>query len=205
MPGFAVYINDAPVVVVSTDGLDLLAVDVSGDRAGERFASLRVSGGAYPEDESSTYLTWIENRVLTAAETVSVRFLEQATNSQPGLTIEEMHPEASDWPSGPFKSPEDTIRELMKEPLLHEQIDICAIGPAQERISITTLPEEHGFGLSISWLSNHASTARVALHTYTLQSLIDKSGTNYHLKARMQCAQEVKIKVAPNNRMETDA
>jgi hypothetical protein len=93
----------------------------------------------------------------------------------------------------------------MKEPLLHEQIDICAIGPAQERISITTLPEEHGFGLSISWLSNHASTARVALHTYTLQSLIDKSGTNYHLKARMQCAQEVKIKVAPNNRMETDA
>jgi len=62
MAALAVALNDEPVVTVATDGIDILDVHVSGDCIGPELASLRVSGGAYPDGQPSTYLIWQDVR-----------------------------------------------------------------------------------------------------------------------------------------------
>jgi hypothetical protein len=199
MAALAVALNDEPVVTVATDGIDILDVHVSGDCIGPELASLRVSGGAYPDGQPSTYLIWQDVRPLVAGDIVSVRFLEEGVSSRPGQTIEQLYPDEAPKPAGPFAPPEQVIRELMQQPKQHEALYFRLVGPDGTVTDACTTPEEHGYGFYVSWMSQQPKRARVSLRSYTLQSLIDRTKGNYHSRGELQFGQSVAFAVAPNS------
>jgi hypothetical protein len=205
MSAFAVELNDRPVVTVSTDGLDLLDVQISGDRIGPELANLRVSGGSYPDGKPSTYLIWQDETPLEAGDRVSVTFLKEGRPSRAGQTIEQLYPNESPKPKRPFAPPEQMIREAMQMPKQHQALSFRVVGPNGTETDGTTTEDEHGFGFSVSWTCLRPEWARVALHTYTLQSLVDRQNGTYHARRRLQHGQGVVFTMAPNSTVERDA
>ena len=205
MPAVTVALNDRPILTVSTDGLDLLDVQVSGDRIGPELASLRVCGGSYPDGKPSTYLIWQDETPLEAGDTVSVTFLKEGRSSREGQTIEQLYPNESPKPKGPFVPPEQMLRELMQMPKQHPALNFRIKGPDGTETGGTTTDEEPGFGFSVSWNSFRPESARVSLHTYTVQSLIDRQNGTYHARYRLQHGQGVVFTMAPNSTVERDA
>jgi len=55
----------------------MLAVRVSCSRLDEDFATLDLSGGFYPEEGESTYLTWIDMMPILAGQTITVALLDE--------------------------------------------------------------------------------------------------------------------------------
>ena len=49
MPALAVALNDESLATVSSDGLNLVDVRISGDRIGPELGIIRVTGGAYED------------------------------------------------------------------------------------------------------------------------------------------------------------
>jgi hypothetical protein len=205
MPALAVALNNAAIVTVTTDGLDILDVQVSGDCIGPELASFRVSGGSYPDGQPSTYLIWQDEHPLQAGDTVSVTFLKEGLSSRPGQTIEQLYPDDPPEPTGPFAPPEQVLRELMQQPKKHDALHFRLVGPDGAVTNGATAPEEHGFGFSVSWISQRPERARLSLHTYTLQSLIDRTNGKYHAQGWLQFGQNVVFTVAPNSALLTDA
>ena len=205
MPALAVSLNGQPVVTVSTDGLDLLDVRIAGDRLGPELASLSVSGGLYPEGKPSTYLIWQDDISLEAGDRVSVTFLREGQTSREGQTIEQLYPDGPPKPTRQFESPEHMLRELMQMPKQHQALSFRVTEPDGTETEGATTDEEHGFGFSVSWTSFRPDTSRVALHTYTVQSLLDKTNGTYHTNCRLQHGQGVVFTMAPNSTVERDA
>jgi hypothetical protein len=205
MPALAVALNNEPVVTVGTDGLDIVDVHVSGDRLGPELAILRASGGSHPDGKPSTYLIWQDECPLRAGDIVTVGFLKEGVSSRPGQTIEELYPDEPPKPTEPFAPPEQVIRELMQKPTQYQALHFRLVNADGTVTEGSTAPAEHGFGFSVSWISQRPERARLSLHTYTLQSLIDRTNSNYHSQGWLQFGQGVLFTVAPNNALLTDA
>jgi len=172
---------------------------------GPELAILRVSGGSYPDGKPSTYLIWQDERPLQAGDTVSVSFLKEGVSSRSGQTIEELYPDDPPKPTGPFAPPEQVIRELMQQPTQHQALHFGLVSPDGNLAYGSTAPDEHGFGFSVSWISQRPERARLSSHTYTLQSLIDRTNGKYHSQGWLQFGQGVSFTVAPNSALLTDA
>jgi hypothetical protein len=64
MPALSVIVDGQLMARVRTDGLNVLSVSLSGTKIDEALATVEFSGGIYPEDGQSTYLTWISQLAL---------------------------------------------------------------------------------------------------------------------------------------------
>jgi hypothetical protein len=190
-------LNGDPLATVSSDGLSLVDVNVSGDCVGPELAILRISGSAHDEERPKKYLIWEGERHLADGDEIRVTFLESEANSRPGKTIEELYPAEtiSSGETPPPESLEETIRELGQRPRLHERLTFLLTPPDGTNINGATRPDEHGFGFSVGWVWLHPERARVSLHTYTLKSLIDRSDMRDHARMHIEYGQSVTFRV----------
>jgi hypothetical protein len=195
MSALAVALNDESLATVSSDGLNLVDVRISGDRIGPELGILRVTGGAHEDGAAKQYLTWEAERELVAGDIVSVAFLEQAPSSRPGKTFEELYPDEPNNPDGPWRPPQDMLRELAQQPKHHEQLLFRLRTPDGKSIDGRTLPEEHGFAFWVGWNWLHPNRARVSVHTYTLASLEKRSGGRDHARIDLSFGQAVSFRV----------
>lgn len=93
MPALSVTIDGVLIATVCTDGYDVLSVRAGGTRIDDHLANLDVAGGSYPENGEQTYLTWVNELYLQPGQVVTVSFLESASTSHAGKTIEELYPQ----------------------------------------------------------------------------------------------------------------
>ena len=206
MPALSVKLNGEFLVRVATDGHDVFDVGVSGDLLGPEHATLRVSGGSFPQGQPSQYLIWENERTLAPGDTIEVAFLAEGSTSHPGKTIDELYPDEEASPSEPFAPTEEVVRELKQRPKAFDSLAFEFIGPDGGSVLGETSPEEHGFAFTILWNSQRPERARASTHTYSLDSLITKEKGKYHGEAKLCFGDRAAFKVlAPNSTVERDA
>ena len=206
MPALSVKLNGEFLVRVATDGLDVFDVGVSGDLLGPEHATLRVSGGSFPEGQPSLYLLWENERTLVPGDTIEVAFLAEGNTSHPGKTIDQLYPDEEESPSEPLAPAEEVVRELKQRPKAFASLAFEFIGPDGSSVLSKTSPEEHGFAFSVLWNSQRPERARASAHTYSLDSLMTKEKGKYHGEAKLSFGERAAFKVlAPNSTVERDA
>ena len=193
-PGLAVSLDGEHLVTVAVDDLDILDVRVHGDVVSEEFATLDVTGGRHPEGCQSTFLIWIGDRVLHPGSQVEVSFLESATTSYAGKTIDEFYPD-EEPPTGPWQPTDEMFDELAKRPKIRNRFRFEVLPPSSRSINAATVAEDHSFGFSVSWNSFHPERARVSLSSTTLRSIRDRVNGTYHAELRMSPNERVKVRV----------
>jgi hypothetical protein len=205
MPALSVTLNGEFLVSVATPGFEIVEVGVTGDLLGPQHATLRISGGSYSERKQQHHLIW-DQRTLVPGDSVTVGFLAEGSTSEPGKTIEELYQGDKPVTSEPFAPPEDVVKELKLRPKAFQSLAFEFVGADGAHVKGHTSPDEHGFAFTVLWNSHRIDRARVALHTYTLDSLITKQSGKYHAETRLSAGQRVTFKVlAPNSTVERDA
>lgn len=196
MPAIEIFLDGARIATVCTDELDVLGVNASGTLIDDDMAGLNVCGSRCPDDEAPTSLTWIGWNTLRAGQQLKIAFRNEAMNCDPGKTLEERYPdEANDFPTD-FKPTAEMFDELRKSPKLREGFSFQLSLSSGAAFAGETLPEHHGFGFTVLWNSFHPETIRVSLHTYTLDSLENRSAMSYLVEDTLLLGESVVFSVA---------
>lgn len=195
MPGLAVLHNGQHLVTISTEGLNVVDVQVSGDRIGPEFASIRAMGGHYGEQKDNKHLIWVDEHQIAQGDEVDVTFLEEATTSHPGKTIEELYPD-DDNQMGPQQSIEEIFQELARKPNVREGFTFRMALPSGEVINGCTEPNDHSFHFHVLWDWTRADTAGVSLTSNSLESIEKRQQGAIHSRFRLRFGQSVKLRVS---------
>ncbi|MBX3678494.1 MAG: hypothetical protein KF853_15880 [Rhodocyclaceae bacterium] len=193
-PGLAISLNGKELVTISSDGFNILGVRVFGDRISPEFANLDISGGLYGEGEDQKHQIWEPDRVISPGDEIAVTLLEDSTTSSPGRTIDELYPEGKE-PHGPWQPIEQVFHDLAQRPLVRERFAFIVTPPSGPSIHAQTLPDDHSFGFSITWVWLHPEQARVSLSSNTLEGIAKREGGSTHAEFRLQYGQRVKFRV----------
>ena len=196
MPALDITVDGAKVATVSTDGLDVLGVNVGGTQVDEELASLDVSGGSYPEVGTSTYLTWVALTPLHAGQQIGVTFRESGQSSHSGKTIEELFPDEPTTGQTDFTPTAELFKELRAKPKLREKFSFRLVSSSGASFVGETSLAEHGFGFTVLWNSVHPERARVSLRAYTLDSLESRSPFNNLFAEKITYGGSVEFHVA---------
>lgn len=195
MPALRVSIDSTPIATVCTDGYDILQVRVHGTRIDEDLATLEVTGGNYPEQGESTYLTWINELPLTAGQIVTVAFLEDSPTSHPGKTIDELFRDEPPIAQADFQPFAKICEKLRAQPKLREKFSFRLASSSGNAFAGETTPDEHGFGFTVLWNWLHPERARVSLHSYTIESLEARTQGTYHFEDKIHYGESVQFSV----------
>jgi hypothetical protein len=194
MPGLAVSLNGRKLAVVSTEAANILSVRVHGDVIGPEFANVDVSGGLYGEGEKSVHLTWVNEQEIAPGDEIEVVFLESASTSHAGKTIEELYP-AEDEPMGPWPPLDIAFREIAKQPKVRDGFRFRVVPPTGEPTECRMGPNDHLFGFSVLWNWTRPERARVSLSSSTLDEVERRAGGTDYANFILQFGQAVKLRV----------
>ena len=196
MPALRVSIDGVTLATVSTDGYDVMSIRADGTQIDDGLATLDLSGGSYPEAGESTYLTWISEVPLQAGQVVTVTFLEAASSSHAGKTIEELFPDEPPSTQTDFKPTAEMFAELRTMPRLRDKFSFRLASSSGTNFAGETTPDEHGFGFTVLWNSHNPERARASLHSYTLNNLEARGPMNYHVQEKLNYGDWVQFEVA---------
>lgn len=195
MPALSVSIDGITVATASTDGYDVMSVRAGGTQIDDDLATLDLSGGSYPENDESTHLTWISDLPLHTGQVVTVSFLESASTSHAGKTIEELFPDEPPVTQTDFTPTTEMYMELRARPKLRDKFSFRLVSPSGTSFIGETTPDEYGFGFSVLWNSYHPERARVSLHSYTLDSLEAHGPMNNHVEENIHYGDSVQFEL----------
>lgn len=195
MAAIAVSVDGIPVATVCTESYDVLTVRVGGTRIDDEFAELDVSGGTYPDQGESTYLTWVNSVALEPGQTIRIALLENGATSHPGKTIDELFPEEERATTSDFKPTPELFEEIRALPRLRAGYSFRFHATGGKSFTGQTAPEEHGFGFTVLWNSRHPERASVSLHSYTLDGLEQRGPMNDHVREHIHFGQEVSFEL----------
>ena len=196
MPTLTAVLNGKQLAQVCAEWLDILSVRVHGTRVDDEFADLEMSGGQYPEQGNSTYLTWISSVSLKPRDLLEVTFSDAGNTSHAGKTIDELFPNE---PASPEKVDFAPTSEMFEE-LRAKQHIRCGHGftlTTSEGVNYTgrTNDSEHGFGFSVVWNSHRPERANLSLHSYTIDSMEHKQPMRDHVREYIQAPYSVVFRV----------
>lgn len=82
MPTLTASLNGTLLAQVRTDGYDVMSVGIQGTCVEEAVAELMMTGGKYPEEGDSVYLTWINSQPLKPGDLIEVTLQEEGDASR---------------------------------------------------------------------------------------------------------------------------
>jgi hypothetical protein len=196
MPALSIRLDDVVLATVSCAGLDVLTASVSGTRIDDDFANIGVSGGSYPKEGESTHLIWVNEVVLRPGQCVEILFLEDASTSHRGLTIDELFPdEVSTEGSDYFAPTPEAFDELRRRVKVRESYLLQYASTPGTSYAGRTSEDKHGFFLTVLWNSHRPERARVSLHSFTLDAVEQRSRGQYHVEENLHVGQSVSFEI----------
>lgn len=197
MPTLATRVNGQLLAQVRTDGFDVLSVQLHGTRVDEVFAELEVNGGSYPDDGPSTYLTWVASAPVQPGDVVEVTIQAEGETLHAGKTIEELFPRQSNegLDREEFRSTSDMFAELRAKQQVRSGYSFALETSRGTRYTGRTSGDEHGFGLSVLWNSHRPTRANLSLHSYTIDSLEQRSHGRDHVNEYIEPFTSVRLRV----------
>lgn len=193
MPAFCVSVDEEIIVTVCTGGYDILSIQVSGTLIDQEFSKLNVTGGKYSGDEDTKHLIWVSEMPLRANQTVAVKMLSDSATSFPGKTIDELFPIDDPAETADFKPTSEMFDELRSKLKLRSRIAFHLKSSLDTNFVGHTAGEDHGFGFSILWDTWRPESARVSLHSYTLDSLQHRGPFSDHVKEELGIGDAVSL------------
>jgi hypothetical protein len=195
VPAISVFVDGELKARVSTDGLSVLAVNVSGTKVDETFATVEFSGGVYPEKGESTYLIWLSELELQPGQRVRVEVGASGLNSQEGKTLEQLFLDLPKEKEGPMPSREQLVEEVSSRKHYREHFTLYVESSSGAQASAELMPEEHGFGASFLWNWVRAERVSASLHSYSLHQLKSGEDFNYHFREHLHPGSWVELRV----------
>jgi hypothetical protein len=197
MPALSVSVDGVALATVSTDGYDVVSVRAGGTQVDDDPATLQLDGGSYPKHGEASYLTWISDAPLQTGQVVTVSFLETASSSHAGKTIEELFPDEPLSKQNDLKPTSDVFAELRAMPTLRDKFAFRLVSSSGTNFAGETARDEHGFGFTVLWNSFHPERVRASLHSYTLNSLEARGPMNNHVEEKLQYGGWVRFELVP--------
>ena len=195
MPALRVFVDKAIIATVCTDGYEILSMQVSGTLVDEEFAKLDVTGGKYSGDADTNHLIWVSEMPLQAGQTIAVEMLEDAATSFPGKTIDELFPSDNSTEIEAFKLTSEMFDELRNKSKTRDRIAFHLSSSSDTSVDGHIAGEDHGFGFSVLWDAGRPTSARVSLHSYTLDSLQHNGPLRYYVKEKLGIGNSVLLKL----------
>lgn len=197
MPALEVSVDGVTIATVSTEGFEVMSVDIGGALIDDDPATLNVSGGSYPENGSPLSLWWVSELSLHPGQRVNVSFLEHGTSSHPGQTIEELFPNEPAATQSDFTPSPDLFKQLRAKPKVRNSLSFRLVSSSGASFFGTTTPEDHGFGFTVLWNWLNPERARLSLHSYSLESLEAQGPMNNHVEEKIHFGDSVEFELVP--------
>jgi hypothetical protein len=201
MPLLRVSVDGTQVAAVSTEGLDVLTVNLGGTKIDEEFASLEFSGGRYPAEGESTHLIWLNGLVVHPGQRVRVELAASGSSSHAGKTIAELFPddseddEDSEEPQDSPLSRDAVVDGVVARPQVRTAYHCDLESSSGAKCAASTSAQEHGFGISFLWNSLRAERVSASLHTYSLEQLRTHGESTYHWREHLVAGDWVEMKI----------
>ena len=195
MPSFSIVLQGKLLAQVSTDGLELFSIHVSGTRVDDELACVEAHGGVYSEEGEQMHLIWINSAPISRGDRVEVVFSEDGQNSHPGKTIEELYPDDHSENASDPKPVDQLYEELRQRSTVRDCFNFEVRLPSGEVRQFASLPDEHGFGFHVLWQSGRPDRARASLHTYTIDYLERNEPGNDHVSEYLKPGDAVAVKI----------
>lgn len=159
-----------------------MSVAVQGTCVEEEVAELMLTGGKYPEEGDSVYLTWINSHPLKAGDLVEVTLQDEGETSHDGKTLAELFPdEVESGERVDFTPTAELFAELRQRTQVRERFRFELQTSRGTTYVGETAEGEHGFGFTVLWNSHRPSRASLSLHSYTIDSLEHRSPMHDHV------------------------
>ena len=186
--------NGNRIATVNSDGFDVLAVNLSGSRDREEFATLDFSGCRNDADDRAS-LIWISELMLHAGDVVTVSLLPPASVSDQGKTLAELFPD-EDW-HGEFVMPdiEEAMREVEARPRFHDAFCFSLDSSSGKHYAGTTRPPESQFGLTVLWNFVEPEQAHMSLSSNSLDNVRRREAGRKHVYERMMVGSTVSFRL----------
>jgi hypothetical protein len=196
MPRLTVTLDGEHLATVPCDGFDVVTARISGTRIDEDFANIGVTGGSYPDEGESTYLTWVNELALRPGQQIHVTLLEAGTASHAGKTLEELFPE-EEFEATPdkFKPTHEMFDELRARPKLREGYAFHYHSTLGTQCTGRTGPEDHGVAFSVLWNSHCPECIGISINTYTIDSIEQRTSGTDHVREYLQIGQSATFQV----------
>ncbi len=194
MPAFQLSVGSHDLATVSCDERDVICVSVHGDMTVELFASAEISGGVYRAGHENGHLTWIDEHPLEPGANVELLFLESATDSHPGQTIDELYGYEERMSQGDLTI-EGAMSELKQRPRLRARYQIQLSGTGTGPLVAQTRAGDHSFSFTVLWNWKHPRRARVALLSHCIDDLTNRTGGVRHADFQIEPGARIGLRV----------
>jgi hypothetical protein len=195
MTALSVFVNERLMATVSTEGLDVLTVNIGATKIDECFATVEFSGGSYPQGGDSKHLIWLNDLELEPGQCVRVEVAATGSRTHPGKTIEELYPDSTEEKAGPMPSRDQLIAEVRARKHRWSHFSLGVKSSSGARVSTEVEPDDHGFGASFLWNSTRPERVSASLHTYTLDQLATGRGLQYKFEEHLHAGAWVEVRV----------
>lgn len=196
MPCLTVTLDGNLLAAVPCDGFDVVTARISGTRIDEDFVNIGVTGGSYPDEGESTYLTWVNEVALKPGQQVHITLLETGVASHAGKTLEELFPE-EELEAAPddFKPTHEMFEELRARPKLREGYAFLYHSTLGTQCTGRTRPEDHGIAFSALWNCHRPERIGVSINTYTIDSVEQRNSGTDHVREYLQIGQSATVQI----------
>ena len=198
MPTFCISVNDKAVATVNTDGYHLLDVWVGGSLDREELATLDVSGGSFPADGASTYLTWVHELPLLAGQRVVVEMREHGASSHAGKTAAELFPDEPPCSITDFTLTDSMFDEIARRPTFRDQLRFRFASSCGTAFDGRTGADEDSVSFSVLWHWTEPTMARVSVRSSSLADLRERRPGSRHMEERLRCGDAVSMVFLPD-------
>ncbi len=191
MAGFIILLNGKELVAVSSEGLNILSVQVVGDVYGEELADINMTGGYYGSGDQDKHLTWIENKEVKKEDEIEIKFLEDVTTSYPGKTIEGLYPESkkSEEEQEPM---EDLFENIRNQPRFREKYSYT-LTPSYAIPLSSIISSDDYISLGAMWRSSWGDSANISVSSNTLEGVKNNQAGTRHSKLSLGYNQSIKL------------
>lgn len=196
MPTLTASVNGTLLAQVRTDGYDVMSVAVQGTCVEDEVAELMMTGGRYPEDSESVYLTWINSHPLKGGDLVEVTIQDEGDTSHAGKTLAELFPEEVETGEEmDFTPTPELFAELRSKTRLREAFRFELETSRGTTYVGETGKREHGFGFTVLWNTHRPGRASLSLHSYTIDSLEHRAPMHDHVREYIEPFTAVRFRV----------
>jgi hypothetical protein len=196
MPHVRVTVDGQVLASVATDALEIIVARVGGTRTDDDYADLGLTGGVYSADGGSDHRIWINQTVLKRGQSVEVALLEEDMPVGSGRTIEEIYPASETSREQPPVDMAELCAEERRAPLVRDRYVLEFTTPTGTAGRDISLPDEHGFGFSVYWSSQHPSRAAVKLYAYTIDSMERRESGRTIFRENMTVGTSARLELA---------
>ena len=173
-----------------------MSVSVQGTCVEEELAELLMTGGKYPEQGESVYLTWVNSVPLKAGDLVEVTIQDEGETSHAGKTLAELFPkEMENGEEMDFTPTPELFAELRARPRLRQGFRFQLETSRGTTYAGETSEPEHGFGFSVLWNCHRPGRANLSLHSYTIDSMEHRGPMRDHVREYVEPFTSVRFRV----------